>query len=61
MYSQSDPTGEPLYSGIRYVSRLNNEECWAIFDGTGVVLVDEQRISDQAELHDVMKDFGLLR
>jgi hypothetical protein len=32
VYEQRDPTGEPLYGGIRYLSRLNPEwELWAIF------------------------------
>ena len=32
VYEQRDPTGEPLYAGIRYLSRLNPEwELWAIF------------------------------
>ena len=32
IYEQRDPTGEPLYAGIRYLSRLNPEwELWAIF------------------------------
>jgi hypothetical protein len=28
----------PLYAGIRYVSRLRDLECWALFDGTPVEL-----------------------
>jgi hypothetical protein len=34
-YQQRDDSGEPLYGGIRYLSRLNTEwECWASFDRT---------------------------
>jgi hypothetical protein len=32
VYEQHDPTGQPLYAGVRYLSRLNPEwELWAIF------------------------------
>lgn len=33
-YSATDENGGLLYSGIRYASRLNNKECWAVFQGT---------------------------
>jgi hypothetical protein len=33
VYDQRDGSGHPLYAGIRYPSRLNDEwKCWAIFD-----------------------------
>lgn len=33
IYEQVDEHGEPLFAGLRYLSRLNPEwECWAIFD-----------------------------
>ncbi|SEO06965.1 RES family NAD+ phosphorylase [Cryobacterium luteum] len=38
LYSRTDEHGRPLYAGIRYVSRLGDFECWAIFDGTPVEL-----------------------
>ena len=38
IYSQTDEHGYALYAGIRYVSRLGDFECWAIFDGTPVEL-----------------------
>jgi hypothetical protein len=41
MYAQTDEHAHPLYSGIRYESRLGPHECWAIFDGTAVGLVEE--------------------
>ncbi len=32
VYTQHDAQGQPLYAGMRYVSRLKREwECWAIF------------------------------
>lgn len=47
-YQAGDEDGEPLYSGLRYVSRLGEYECWAIFDGTNVtaVAIDSIEISD---------------
>lgn len=38
-YTQTDEDGESLYSGLRYLSRTGDFECWAIFDGTPVVEV----------------------
>lgn len=38
VYVAQDADGSPLYSGIRYCSRVDaSKECWAIFDGTPVV------------------------
>jgi hypothetical protein len=32
VYEQMDPSGQPLYAGLRYLSRLNPAwECWAVF------------------------------
>lgn len=37
IYTRTDIDDEtPLYSGIRYVSRVGNHECWAIFDGVDI-------------------------
>lgn len=36
-FAATDDDGAPLYSGIRYVSRLGDHECWAIFEGTEVI------------------------
>lgn len=36
-YVASDDEGRPLYSGLRYESRLGPYECWAIFDGVAIV------------------------
>lgn len=36
-YTALEGSGEHLYSGIRYLSRLNpRHECWAVFDGTEI-------------------------
>ena len=48
-YTAVDEDGVYLYGGIRYVSRLDPAgECWAIFDGTDLELVETRPI----ELHD---------
>ncbi|HEV7184621.1 MAG TPA: RES family NAD+ phosphorylase [Leifsonia sp.] len=44
LYSRTDEHGQPLYAGIRYVSRLGDFECWAIFDGTPVELRTSEAI-----------------
>lgn len=41
VYTRVDDEGLGLYSGIRYSSRIGSQECWAVFDGTAVRLVDE--------------------
>lgn len=44
-YTATEVDGTPLYSGIRYISRIASEwECWAIFEGTEVELVDQSPI-----------------
>lgn len=45
IYAQTDEHGGPRYGGIRYVSRLGPFECWAIFDGTAVTVVNESEIA----------------
>jgi len=59
-YDQTDATGNPLYSGIRYLSRLGTYECWAVFDGTAITEVNRSTIelSDPA-LQEVQRSFSL--
>lgn len=46
IYQAKNDAGEPLFGGVRYLSKLSNEyECWAIFDGTTVQLLSDQRIT----------------
>lgn len=54
-------TGAPLYSGIRYVSRLSNYECWAVFDGTDVEEAGKRRTINlgDPELVEIESEFGL--
>lgn len=48
-YTAVEDDGSPLYSGIRYISRIATDwECWAIFQDTSVRLVGQSSI----ELHD---------
>jgi hypothetical protein len=48
-YTAVEDDGTPLYSGIRYISRIATDwECWAIFQDTHVRLVEQRSI----ELHD---------
>lgn len=35
-YAAQDDDGNLRYSGIRYMSRLGDHECWAVFEGTEV-------------------------
>jgi hypothetical protein len=60
IYSQTDARGRPRYGGIRYVSRLGDFECWAIFDGTTVEVIDEVSIeADDPALREVAELFRL--
>ena len=48
-YTLVDPDEDFMLSGIRYTSRLNSDwECWAVFEGAPLELVDRRPI----ELHD---------
>lgn len=60
IYQAVNETGDPLYGGIRYLSRLSTDyECWAIFDETPVELVDERRITiDDPDLVAVAERHG---
>lgn len=45
-YTATDQEGRLVYSGIRYVSRVDPKwECWAIFDGTTVSVKSERAIA----------------
>lgn len=59
-YAAVDDEGKPLYSGIRYGSRLGSHECWAIFEGTQIVDASAYTISKSDDrLLEVARDFGL--
>ena len=60
LYSRTDDHGDPLYGGIRYMSRLGEFECWAIFDGTAVELLSSSPISPASEpLRATFEQFGM--
>lgn len=43
-YLHSNELGEVRYSGIRYESRHDSSECWAIFDGTRTKTIRQEPI-----------------
>lgn len=60
LYSRTDARGDPLYAGIRYMSRLGDFECWAIFDGTAVELLSSSAIHPaDAKLASTLSLFGM--
>lgn len=54
-YTAADDSGNPLYSGIRYMSRVGSRwECWAIFEGCEVSLIGQPPIDiDDPDLQQV--------
>jgi hypothetical protein len=60
-YFALDPdTGNPRYSGIRYVSKLGDFECWAVLRGTTIVPRRAHDIDrDDDRLQSVAATFGL--
>ena len=38
--TQRDSGGDSLYGGLRYISRLGAWECWAVFEGTDIQVVE---------------------
>lgn len=60
IYAATDSNGAPVYSGIRYMSRLGNHECWAVFDGTELQVRKRTRLdSGNAALERAARGFGL--
>lgn len=60
-YSRTDELGDPLYSGLRYVSRTGDFECWAVFDGTKVAELGPSMgvLKGDEALLSVAADYGL--
>lgn len=55
-----DDGGTPHYGGIRYLSRMGDFECWAVFEGTSVVEISRDTISlHDPDLISVAATFGL--
>lgn len=60
IYAATDSNGAPVYSGIRYMSRLGNHECWAVFDCTELQVRKRTRLdSGNAALERAARGFGL--
>jgi hypothetical protein len=60
LYQARDSEGAPQYGGIRYVSKLGDYENWAIFDGTEVRILGQQRITlDNLDLVAVAARHGI--
>jgi hypothetical protein len=58
-FAQEDDD-EPLYGGIRYGSRLGTHECWAVFEGAEIDLVEEFTIDRTlVDLTQIESSFGL--
>lgn len=59
-YTQTDDDGNPLFSGIRYLSKHGAHECWAVFDGTDIEERAARSIDvTQPELIEVARTFNL--
>lgn len=60
VYTRVDEDGVPLYGGIRYLSRFQSHECWAVFNGgiIGAVRTEPILLSD-AELTSASREFGI--
>ena len=59
-YAATDAEGNPRFSGIRYVSRLGDHECWAIFDGSDVREVARSPISRvDSDVQQIATSWGL--
>jgi len=55
-----DPSSGARYAGIRYVSRLGDWECWAVFEDVGLVERERRPIArDLPELQHIADLFGL--
>ncbi len=59
-YLAADDDGALRYSGVRYMSKLGDYECWAVFDGADCELLDEHDIDrDDPALQQIARAFDL--
>lgn len=59
-YTRTDDSGQYAYSGIRYLSRHGDHECWAIFDSTPIEVRRQTPITlDDTDLDHVAQLWGL--
>ncbi len=50
VYQLADGSQNPVFAGIRYFSRTNTDwECWAVFDGVGIVEVERRAIVESTD------------
>lgn len=60
VYTRVDEEGMPLYSGIRFLSRFQSHECWAVFNGNVIGTVRTEPILLQdTDLANVTREFGI--
>lgn len=60
VYTRVDEEGRPLYGGVRYLSRFQSHECWAVFNGAVVGTVRTSPITlFDSELTTAARDFGI--
>jgi hypothetical protein len=59
-YTRVDEEGMPVYGGIRFLSRFQSHECWAVFNGNVISAVRITLILPQdADLVNVTREFGI--
>lgn len=60
-YLEADPaTGDPRYSGIRYLSKFGDHECWALFDATAFDATGTEAIALDDDFRGGCGDLDLL-
>lgn len=60
-YTRVDENDEAVYSGIRYSSRFESHECWAVFEGVQLGAVATSPISrHDRDVESVARAFGLI-
>jgi hypothetical protein len=62
VFEQTDEAGNPLYAGIRYLSRLNTDwELWAVFDDVEMKELERRPIRrEDASYQRIAKLYGLI-
>jgi hypothetical protein len=60
-HDRTDAEGDPVFSGIRYKSRLDPKcECWAVFEGTPIEALEIRPVAiDDPDLRKVAESYGL--
>ena len=60
VYTRVDDEGLPLFGGVRYLSRFQSQECWAVFNGSVIGTVRTEPIMlSNTELTNVSREFGI--